>query len=366
MLPAEFDHSRYVPAILTRKGEQLALRDTDASVKQAMTPLFVAHPIDREPGTGIPKRSVDDHITKLLRSLLRDWGTLPAFIDLQFIDTAATMSDGSHPMAWLVREAASAGLTLAPAVSSGTPAADRAAAFAVADSVGNAIVFRLPATEWVDLGTPSGDGRLLALLAESGRTPAAVHLIIDMADQVSSPADISAVAMRATLRSLPHALEWRSVTLLATGMPVGTADVGANNSAELPRLEWQLWRQLTGPGYRRPSFGDYCVQHPDPLSNFDPRMMQSSAQLRYTIQTSWFVARGRGVRTTGMNQVRGLARQVVAHPNFSGRIFSPGDAWIDDCASGACSAGNQMVWRRATTNHHLTYVVRQLATLLGP
>src|SRR5207237_8227395 len=109
------------------------------------------------------------------------------------------------------------------------------------------------------------------------------------------------------IRSLPHAHDWASVTVAGTGMPAGTADVGRDGSAELPRLEWSLWQRLTGPGYRRPSFGDYVVQHPNPQSDFNPLFMDSSAQLRYTVGQNWFVVRGRGVKKASNEQMRGLA-----------------------------------------------------------
>ena len=117
---------------------------------------------------------------------------------------------------------------------------------------------------------------------------------------------------------------------------------------------------------RRPSFGDYGVQHPNPLSDFNPLYMDSSAQLRYTIPNSWFVARGRGVKRIGNEQIRGLAQQVVDHPGYSGADFSWGDRWLHECASELCGPGAQSVWRKVTTNHHLTFVVRQLASHFGP
>lgn len=94
--------------------------------------------------------------------------------------------------------------------------------------------------------------------------------------------------------------------------------------------------------------------------------MDSAAQLRYTIAASWFVVRGRGVKNTGLAQIHDLASQVVAHPEYPGPAFSWGNRWLDECARHACTAGNQGLWRKVTTNHHLTYVVGQLATLLGP
>lgn len=365
-IPAPFDHRRYVPILLTRQGERHALRVLRPQVRTALHPLFVVHPVAKDPRTGIAKASVEAHLDKLAQQLAKDWGTQPAFVDLRWIDTSRPMSDGSHAIERFLSLANSFGLKLAPAISTTHPASYRQSAIAAANSAGTTLCLRLAPTEWNDLGSPVGSGRLEGLLNETGRPAADIHVILDLEDQITVTTAIVLAAVRSALQNIPHAHDWASLTVAATGMPVGTQDVGRNGAAELPRLEWELWQLLNGSDYRRPSFGDYAVQHPDPRSEFNPLYMDSSAQLRYTISQDWFVARGSGVRRTGNDQIRNLANQVMAHPEFSGAGFSWGDDWISDCASGTCPSGSQVVWRKVTTNHHLTYVVNQLASLVGP
>lgn len=366
-VPPPFDHRRYVPVILTRQGERLALRELDRDVRAGMTPLFVIHPIDVNPDTGLPRRSVEDHLGKLAPMLVRDWGLGGAFVDLRHVDVSQPMTDGSEATMWFLRHCRDRGLTLAPSISgvAHTPG-QRAAAVAAANAFGTSMLIRLGPNEWPNLGTPLGDGHLMSLLGETGRSASELHLMLDLEDQVSQNPAITATAIRQALRALPNALDWASVIVAGTAMPSGTASVGRDGAADLPRSEWLLWRSLTDPDYRRPSFGDYCVQHPDPLSDFDPRFMDSSAQLRYTINASWYVVRGRGVKIAGNTQIHSLAQQVVAHAQYSGPGFSWGDNWLNECASGSCSPGNQGVWRKVTTNHHLTYVARQVSTPGGP
>ena len=363
---APFDHRRYVPVLLTRQGERLALRELDAGAKSSATPLFVVHPIQNDPNTGAPIRSVGQHIEQLARQLADDWGTAPAFVDLRHVDTASPLGDGSHPLVRLVLSCLDWNLPLTPVVSGAHDLAYRAAAVRAAALAGTAVGIRLGPPEWPEIGTPLGDGHLLGLLAETGQDPEQTHLILDLEDQVSSTVAVTAAALRPALRALPRAYDWASVTVAGTGMPTGTANVGRDNAADIPRLEWALWRSLDAPDYRRTSFGDYGVQHPDPLSGFDPRFMDSSAQLRYTTAANWFVVRGRGVKKTGLAQIRDLASQIVAHAEYPGSDFSWGDRWLDECARNVGKVGNQGQWRKVTTNHHLTYVVAQLATLLGP
>jgi hypothetical protein len=361
-----FDHRRYVPVLLTRQGERLAMRELAPDIKVATTPLFAVHPIEVDPDSRQPKRSVQDHLDKVARQLGQDWGSGPAFVDLRHIDTRAPLSDGSHPVFGFVTRCAAQGLPLAPVISGAHDTEYRAAAVAASRAAETSIGIRLGPNEWPNLGTPLGDGHLMGLLGETGRVPEDVHLLIDLEDQVSMSVAMTAAAVRPALRALPQTNAWASLTVVGTGMPTGTQQVGRDGDAELPRLEWELWRVLSESDYRRPTFGDYSVQHPDPQSNFDPRFMDSSAQLRYTIASSWYVVRGRGVKRNGNEQIHDLAAQVVAHDEYTGPDFSWGDGWLRDCAERRCRPGNQGLWRKVTTNHHLTYVVRQLASLLGP
>lgn len=365
LLPGPFGRGRYVPILLTRQGERLALRVLAGDVKDRCTPLFAVHPVPMDFDLGKPKSTVDAHVRKMPAQWLRDWGTRSAMVDARHLDPEARMDDGSHPIDWLVQTCAVAGLFLAPVVSPARDAAYRHAAYDAADRVGASLCFRLSPRDWVGLANPGGSGDLLAMLEESGRLPGTIHLLLDFEAEASPTTQITSSALGAAIRALPHVNDWASLTVAGTGMPEGTAEIGADNAARVPRLAWQVWRGLDTNLPRRPSFGDYAVQHPEPMSDFDPRFMQSSAQLRYTEPQDWFVARGRGLRKAGVEQVRDLAGQVVAQPTFSGRGYSWGDDWLADCAAGSGTPGNQMVWRKVATSHHLTYVTRQIATLLG-
>jgi hypothetical protein len=360
--PLPFDRTRYVPVILTRQGERLALRELRDPARDAMTPIFVAHPIANEPGTNAPVRSVADHLDRLARALLQDWGTNPAFVDLRFVDTSGPDVDGVHPLTFFVLRCGSGGLSLAPVIAGAHSEAYRAAAVDAATRAGTALAIRLGPTEWPDLGSALGDGHVMGLLSETGRPPEQVHVIMDM-EHIPGPTEVVAAALRPALRSLPQLSNWASVTVVGTGMPRDTRAVGPGGDAHVPRLEWTLWRSLSERNVRRPSFGDYGVQHPDPVTDFDPRFMDSAAQLRYTTDHSWYVVRGRALKRHGREQIHDLANRVVSDATvYSGPGFSWGDDWLLRCAKNLEGPGDQRTWRKATTNHHLTLVADQIAT----
>jgi hypothetical protein len=362
--PAAFDRDHYVPVILTRQGERLALRELQPNVRKAMTPLFVVHPIDDDPKTGLPKRSPRTHLGLLAKQLAKDWGTRPAFADLRFVKPVELIQD-LHPLTWFVLECRKAGLLIAPAMSGAHDPAYRAAAAEVSQQVRSSIAIRLGPEEWPNIGSPLGDGHVLSLLAEAGRPANEVHLIIDL-ERLSGALDITAAALKPALKAMPHATEWASLSMVGTGMPDGTQEVGQNKVKHIERLEWTLWRSLSGYDYRQPTYGDYGVQSPNPLSDFNPLFMDSSAQLRYTTNSSWYVARGRGLKVHGNGQIHSLAQMIVNEPTvFSGEGFSWGDRWLKNCAEHKDGPGDQRQWRKVTTNHHLTFVVAQIANPHG-
>ena len=86
-----------------------------------------------------------------------------------------------------------------------------------------------------------------------------------------------------------------------------------------------------------------------------------SASIRYTTDGNWLVVKGRNVRRYGFEQYFELCRTLVMRQEFSGRGFSWGDQYIDDCAFERTGPGNATTWRKVGTNHHLTLVARALA-----
>lgn len=143
---------------------------------------------------------------------------------------------------------------------------------------------------------------------------------------------------------------------------LGGFKIGVGN--RLQRKELAIWKLLRKkPGCQAVAFGDYCVTNPKPLEDIDPRAMNPSAAIRYTLQDAWWLLRASGVRTKGkggMGQYNDLCRLLIASTNYSGPTFSFGDQQYEVHAQTRASSGNLTTWRRDATNHHLVYTVRQL------
>jgi hypothetical protein len=91
--------------------------------------------------------------------------------------------------------------------------------------------------------------------------------------------------------------------------------------------------------------------------------MVPSAAIRYTADDEWLIVRGTSVRSGAkFGQFHGLARTLVAQPQYLGTAFSWGDKFIDDCSRGG-KTGNLTTWRKVGMNHHIEFVATQIAAL---
>lgn len=353
----------YVPILPTKRGELSALRDLAADVRDRLTPLFVVHPVDWNFETDAPNKSVEAHITGLGKKIADAWGTSRAFIDPVFVIDETEPTGGLHAIA---DQAAAEGLRLVPVVSLGRPGEYLDAAAALVQRDGTGVCIRLSAASWPT--TPGKIRELNELLATLAVTPEQVDLVLDLADEIGS--ELARTLAQTTLLTLPHAQLWRSVTIAGGSFPPDLSKVQKDRLERIPRQEWRLYCDIAAEaeasGLRVPGFGDYAVAHPDPTMTINPRFMNISGSLRYTIDGDWLVAKGplfKGTRGGfGAEAVVPPARLIAGAEQFCGSEFSAGDAWIADVAATGENGGNPERWRRSATNHHLVFVTESLAT----
>ena len=358
-----FDHRHYVPVVLTKRGERRALADLAPSIKSGFTPLFEVAPIDWNFDLDEPAKTIDEHLKTLGDDLAGCWGSDRAFIDMRFIEPTERMSDGSHPLDWLIVRANAAGATLLPSVSPSRDAAYRAAAARSVARDGRGACVRLATGEWP---SATGTTQLDGLLRELAISPAEVDLMLDLAEDGAASSGLALAAVRNELNALPNATDWRTVTVSGAGFPKDLSGLGRGLSV-VERTEWTLYQDLlAGPSTSViPQFGDYGVAHPDPILNIDPRLLSISAAFRYTIDRAWLVAKGelfKGAGGSGRGGAAALpvAAAIAADSRFAGAAHCAGDAWI---AAVPGSGGNPEAWRRVATTHHLTHVSEAVSRL---
>lgn len=347
--PAEARH--YRPILKGKAGEYRALVRLDATTAGRMTPVIEI--IDPPAG-----RSLDDHAAREARALQRAWPANASIIDAAALHTSsATATQAYFDML------RAAGVPALPAVGVGADTGYRAAIAAVVARDGRGVCLRVRADDVVS-GAFSAAGT--ALLADVGVGSTDVDLLLDVGEILPGQLGQAQLAAAALLSAAEPLDQWRTLTLAAAAFPINLAGMPANSVSAVPRSDWQLWRAVARAATGRiPAFGDYAIAHPVLMTGFDPVTMQISGSIRYTASDEWLVAKGRSTRTAGWQQMRAVAAQLVARPEYAGPSFSWGDQFIADCAAGG-PTGNAGSWRQVGTSHHLTFVTDQLANLGAP
>lgn len=361
-----FDYKHYVPMLRARMGELSAIAELGAPSRAVMTPLFdipgVAWDYEKE----APSKTIDEHLPGFARKIQKAWGDSMCYIDLLEVDEEL-MSSGEHPMTFLFQEASEAGMSAVPVVGLQRSARYLNSVRDVVRRNQRGVCVRVDNNDLENPGALSNG--LNELLAFIGLDRQQCDLIFDLKYVMPETRGPLVFAMNTILSLLPGIEAWRTLTLAGSSFPDSMMNVPANTPYQVPRVEWEIWTSIARRGGvpRIPTYGDYAITNPSPTGEgVDPRIMRMSANLRYTLESSWLLLKGRNVREHGYDQFRDLCRILVESDGlFKGRDFSWGDNYIYDAAMNAGGPGNATTWRKVGTSHHLALVKYQLANLFA-
>ncbi|MBY3988005.1 hypothetical protein HQO84_18590 [Rhodococcus fascians] len=358
MLP--FDENRYVPVLFTKRSELNAVGDLPSSIKDAMTPVFVVHPQEVDFDSGGLKKSMHAHVEKLPKALVDAWGTGGAFIDLVNLSDEP-MSDGSHPLVWLLRECATLGLDLTPVVSPDRSTNYLASVVSLLAGATSQVAFRLTANQWPG---STGPASVDALLRTLGLQASDVHVLLDIEGEAGNTAYS---ALSAELRLMPTIQQWTSLTVVGSSRPA-PANLPGKGIHEMERVEWTTYKRIrNGLPPRIPSFGDYGIAAIETVS-VDPRVMSIAGKITYTVEDISLFAKGelfKGQAGSGIggDSVVEPCRLVSLHRLFLGRGHCLFEGWIEDVANRSVAGSSPGTWLRHGTHHHLIHSVEQIASL---
>lgn len=351
---------QYVPVIKWKRGEQAGVRQLGAGVKARLTPLVEIIPIPRDLDTDVQTRDLAQHVDPHLDALVSAWGTADPF----FLDSEAVAGDslnGIDGAEHVFTGAQTRGLQFIPVVGLASAPSELSAAKA---HVTRGVCIRVYPDDFGSL-----PAALSTFVGTHGFPPDQVDLVIDLESVVGQTSFVVSAQASAVLQSLPTVGTWRSLVLCASAFPDSMASVTSGVSA-VDRVEWNAWKTLHGQRAalpRLPNFGDYGIQAPSLMEGYDPRYMQMSAAIRYTLEDEWLIIKGQSTRRqSGKVQYPSLAQVLVNHARYYGPQHSPGCADAFACANGANGHGSPEAWRRIGTSHHLTVVTNQLALVTFP
>lgn len=357
----------YMPVLKTKKGEFDAICDLftipDPRVNLAsMLPLFQ---VANSQSLGEEWSSAyEKSLVQIADRILDCWGyQAPFLLDGPYM-LDSTQHDGWHPMYHLCNRVISREVRLVPVTG-----LDRSTLYQTAikglpsNKVPN-IAIRLLQS---DLAKPTLAIDLINLITAHGKLPEQVHIIIDFKylTAESPPYSYSHIC-----ELIPSIERWLTFTILGGAFPkdLTNCELGRNT---IPRLEWVQWKEqsLGSALARKPSFGDYGIQHPiyDP---YEPGR-QGTASIRYTIDKEWVVMRGQKCKPGPSGPDAG---QYIGHSillvrtgsDFYGGDFSKGDQYILECSQEANGPGNATKWVEVGFNHHITLVLDQISNFAVP
>ena len=360
-----FGHQHYVPILKWRQGEYQALFRLTPSVKSWITPLFEIPTEGWDFENEEPLKTLDEHLGKFGDRLKAKWGDPVCFVDSCYLDGDAVVASGVHHLEHIFNLARAAGTSPIPVTGLGRHPDYNAAVQAIVKVDARGACLRLSADDFdANLGA-----NIDAIVAQIGVAIRECDLVIDLAETVSQSDGATALVWLALMQQLPYINDWRTLTIAGTAFPASLSSSKYRPSGTAPRFEWTGYKALLPKlpkGSRVPTFGDYAASHPR-TELLDPRMLDPNAKIKYTTDDQWFIVLGTQVKRNGRGQYQGLCQTIVnTRPNiFMGAGYSWGDGYIDGCAKGTQSTGGTSTWPSVATNHHLTKVVRDVATLFG-
>ncbi|MFR9778883.1 beta family protein [Micromonospora sp. MS34] len=317
----------YRPVLVGRRGELEALTHLDDATAPLLAPV-------------IDLRVVDPCTVRLLRRLPA--GLVPA------VDVSALPElPESEPARW--------GVPLVPVI--GLAESDRrlVALGAAARAYDRRAVVRLRAGQarvGPDATTAAAERvwRLTRLLPEQ------CDLLVDVAD-VCCPADVRLAGPRVRrLVEWARRHAWRSITVVAGGMPPTLARLPTDEPVRLGRFDWQLWQDLADLGV---GYGDYGVTSATPDAEGPGDRLPT---LRYTTDGAWWIYRWSRRGGRGDERLADLCRTLVSASWWpaAGADFSWGDHEILRRARRGAGAGSPANWIAWSTSHHLAHVLAAL------
>ncbi len=364
-----FNFKHYVPIVRWKAAEKEALQQLEAQKKAFITPVIeLIMPRPKTYKVGSREKSPQELLTesisrfrmllpKIPQEISKYWGTLPVFIDVNLLD----ISLRADTLRAIMQASGSSGLSLIPVITLVSDDTTRTLVISEAQKCGRGFCLRLFRSDVAD--PISLQNRIRNLLNSTRTNEGDVDLLVDfqIADQECSK--ISSLT-----QSIPDIMKWRTFTFASGAFPIDLVPYSPPNRYDIDRADWCYWSsQLSDRRLmRKPSFGDYTIQHPiykEPARGANP-----SASIRYALNEKWMIMRGQALRSSksaGYAQYPAQAQLVLKQQEFFGENFSYGDGYIARIGKDIKNkeTGNPRTWLRAGINHHLTCVVTQISNL---
>lgn len=360
----KFGSTHYVPILRWKLAEKTALAQLYEHDSIYLTPLVKLVPenfIHKDSKGRITTLSIDEVINRVVGQLSRYWGERPFFIDLWLLSSDILNQGSNHFLAMLGQYARILRLSLIPVTGIARDDTYQSAVRTVLGIHNQGACLRLTPE---DIKSPTLAEDINTLLTYLKLSPELVDLIVDF--QII---DRSAPTFNTLCRLIPNINRWRNFIVASGAFPEDLSGFKKNDIYRLDRTDWISWKNqaTAAPSIPRiPIYSDYTIQHALYLKRKEG--LHYSASIRYTAEDYWIIMRGEDVFNRdgpGFAQWPAQAILLCDLPEYCEETFSEGDKYIRQMSLQHKQPGNIVTWLRAGFNHHMTFVVRQLANLHG-
>lgn len=354
----KIDSNKYVPILKWRQGEYQALFLLADDVKEKVVPLIVIPPREFDFEEKKMKKTVHEHVETFPKRLKQKWAKRLALIDTHESLENEKMDDGRSVIDFILQESKSLGCNVIPVVglSRGALYLDSVKKFSSENGCGISLRVTL-----AELTAPSISAEITKLLKAIEVSWRAVDFVVDIGDPGNfQPYAVFAKVIAGAVSKLIGAIDARSIVLVGTSLKLSEVK---KPGATQHRHEWSLYKEFRAELEKKmlaPSFGDYSIESPGFAEGIDMRKVKPGGKIVYTTLESWFIPKGGAFRTNNAQMIDHCAA-IISSGHYKDRDYCKGDERIEDTANKVQNCGSLTTWKGVGVNHHITFVVRQLA-----
>ena len=352
----------YLPILKSKQGEFTALSHLRKEWEGAITPLFEITPLEWDQVERRVPRTIDEHLDSFCKKIIKKWPTSNCFIDSGLLKWNG--SDNRHKIEYVYDKLVEKGIYSTPVM---TLQYSNDFLQALQELLEKYAIEEIGIrTKVADLTAQDFQYRLDSMLNEFGIAATQCHMIIDLIDSNFTEIDNFADALAETIESFPYIGEWKSVTIAGTAFP--SSRTIKEGISYFPRNDWKVYSALVKRLREREfiraiNYGDYSIVNPD-YFEFNPKVMKSSANIRYTLDDKWLIVKGWALKNSiDYKQYTRMAKLIMDSDDYMGEEFSMGDLHLAKVANEEEGPGAPSVWNWVGNNHHFEKVLTDIAAM---
>ena len=361
----QYKSTHYVPILRWKRAEQVALSQLFESDSICITPLIELIPDNiikkGKAGKEDSILELDVATNNIIEQLVKYWGPRPFFIDLLWLASDILKQRTGYFLEILSQCASIYSLCFIPVTGLSRDAIYQTSVEKVTSMHHQGACLRLFIDDIKSLTLKRDIDTLLKILKLE---PESVDIIVDF--QIT---DQHAPTFDTLCYLIPNINKWRNFIVASGAFPEDLSKLHKNDVHYLDRTDWISWKdQVTSKTLpRTPIYSDYAIQHARYIRR--EGLLFPSASIRYTSDDSWIIMRGEAIKREGEGpgsaQWQDNAILLCDLPEYCNLTFSKGDKYIKEISLQHKETGSTETWLRAGINHHITFVVRQIANLSG-